>query len=175
MKKVFSLVIAFVLLSTTWLAAQKTTINDPNAWILNNHWGLQIARLVKGGNYNVPEDERPIYKQYWNKPYRLEATVALEEMLETTMNKATFQKVNQPTLLLYFYKDEEFQDPVVKVSAMKEMFKQLATADSLKRSIALPATGNHVIASPIKSNDIAGVEKETKRFLAEVIHLAEKN
>ncbi|MEP7109996.1 MAG: alpha/beta hydrolase, partial [Ferruginibacter sp.] len=74
-------------------------------------------------------------------------------------------------LLLYYYKDEQHQDPVVKVSAMKNMFKELATSDSIKRQIALPNTGDHVIASPIKSNDITSVEKETKRFLEEVIHL----
>ncbi|MEP7111476.1 MAG: alpha/beta fold hydrolase, partial [Ferruginibacter sp.] len=82
------------------LYSPNIAINDPNAWILNNHWGLQIARLVKGGMYNVPMDDRPVYRQYWNKPYRLEALVALEEMLETTMNKVTFEKVKQPTLLL---------------------------------------------------------------------------
>lgn len=156
------------------LYSPNIAINDPNAWMLNNPWGLQIARLVKGGNYNIPEDDRPIYKQYWNKPYRLEATVALEEMLETTMNKETFGKVKQPILLLYFYKDEQHQDPVVKVSAMKKMFEELGTADSIKRAIALPNTGNHVMASPIKSNDITSVEKETKRFLEEVVHLAVK-
>lgn len=157
------------------LYSPNIAINDPNAWILNNHWGLQIARLVKGGNYNIPEDNRTIYKQYWNKPYRLEATVALEEMLETTMNKTTFEKIKQPTLLLYFYKDEQHQDPVVKVSAMKEMFGQLGTADSIKRAMAMPNTGNHVIASPIKSNDVAGVENETARFLKEVVHLRVKH
>lgn len=157
------------------LYSPNIAINDPNAWILNNPWGLQIARLVKGGNYNNPEDERPIYKQYWNKPYRLEATVALEEMLETTMNKSTFEKIGQPTLLLYYYKDVEHQDPVVKVSAMKEMFAQLSSADSVKRAIPLPNTGNHVIASPIKSNDVASVEKETRRFMEEVLHLQAKH
>ncbi|MEJ7586092.1 MAG: alpha/beta fold hydrolase [Ferruginibacter sp.] len=156
------------------LYSPNIAINDPNAWILNNHWGLQIARLVKGGNYNVPEDNRPIYKQYWNKPYRLEAAVALEEMLETSMNKETFEKVRQPVLLLYYYKDEQNQDPVVKVSAMKKMFTGLAANDSIKREIALPNTGNHVIASPIKSRDVATVEKETTRFLEEVVHLQVK-
>jgi len=156
------------------LYSPNIAINDPNAWILNNNWGLQIARLVKGGNYNIPEDDRPIYKQYWNKPYRLEATVALEEMLETTMNKETFAKVKQPTLLLYYYKDEQHQDPVVKVSAMKEMFTQLSTADSVKRAIPLPNTGNHVMASPIKSKDVESVERETKRFMEEVLHLQVK-
>ncbi|MEO7767812.1 MAG: alpha/beta hydrolase [Ferruginibacter sp.] len=156
------------------LYSPNIAINDPNAWILNNHWGLQIARLVKGGNYNIPEDDRPIYKQYWNKPYRLEAAVALEEMLETTMNKETFAKVKQPTLLLYYYKDEQHQDPVVKVSAMQKMFTELATPASAKREMALPATGNHVLASSIKSGDIESVERETARFLEEVLHLQKR-
>ena len=153
------------------LYSPNIAINDPNAWILNNPWGLQVARLVKGGKYNVPEDDRPIYKQYWNKPYRLEAAVALEEMLETTMNKTTFSKITQPTLLLYYYKDEQHQDPVVKVSAMREMFTQLATPDSIKRQKAMPNTGNHVIASVIKSNDVASVENETMLFLKDIMHL----
>jgi pimeloyl-ACP methyl ester carboxylesterase len=153
------------------LYSPNIAINDPNAWVLNNPWGLQIARLVKGGNYNVPSDDRAIYKQYWNKPYRLEAAVALEEMLETSMSKATFDKVKQPTLLLYYYKDEQHQDPVVKVSAMKEMFAQLGTPDSVKREKAMPATGDHVIASFIKSKDFVGVENETTEFLKDVMHL----
>jgi hypothetical protein len=60
---------------------------------------------------------------------------------------------------------------VVKVSAMKEMFAQLGTDTLHKRAIALPNAGNHVIASPIKSGDVEGVERETKRFLEEVMHL----
>ena len=156
------------------LYSPNIAINDNNAWMLNNHWGLQIARLVKGGNYNDPTDDRPIYKQYWNKPYRLEAIVALEEMLETTMTKKTFSKVTQPVLLLYYYKDELHQDDVVKVSAMKEMFTQLATDTINKKAIALPNTGNHVMASPIKSKDVESVERETKKFLEEVIDLKVK-
>lgn len=156
------------------LYSPNIAINDPNAWLLNNPWGLQIARLVKGSNYLVADDTRPIYRQYWDKPYRIEATIALEEMLETTMNKETFSKVKQPTLLLYYYKDEQHQDRIVKVSAMKEMFAQLSTKDSVKRAIALPLTENHVIASPIKSKDVAGVERETKSFLEQVIHLQSK-
>ena len=157
------------------LYSPNIAINDPNAWLLNNPWGLEIARLVKGSKYLVADDNRPIYKQYWNRPYRLEAIIVVEEMLETTMNKETFSKIKQPTLLLDYYKDEKHQDLVVKVSAMKEMFVQLSTADSLKRAIDLPLTGDHVIASPIKSKDVAGVERETSRFLEEVLHLPVKN
>jgi pimeloyl-ACP methyl ester carboxylesterase len=153
------------------LYSPNIAINDNNAWLLNNHWGLQIARLVKGGNYNNPEDDRPVYKQYWNKPYRLEALVTLEEMLETTMNPETFGKIKQPVLLLYYYKDDANQDKVVKVSAMKEMFAALATDTLQKRAVALPNTGDHVMASPIKSGDVQSVERETVRFLKEVLRL----
>ena len=149
-------------------------INDPNAWLLNNHWGLQIARLVLHSNYNTPHDDRPIYKQYWNTPYRLEATVALEEMLETTMTKETFSKIHQPVLMLYYYKDEQQQDKVVRVSAMRKMFSALATEPALKVEKALPNTGDHVIASPIKSKDIVSVEAETKKFLQEVMKMQPK-
>jgi esterase/lipase len=153
------------------LYSPNIAINDPNAWLLNNPWGLQIARLVLGSNYNNPQDERPIYRQYWNKPYRLEATVALEEMLETSMLEVTFKKVHQPTLMLYYYKDEAHQDKVVKVSAMKSMFDQLATPANVKRAIPLPNTGDHVIGSSIKSGDVQSVEMETVKFLKEIVGL----
>jgi esterase/lipase len=156
------------------LYSPNIAINNPNAWILNNPWGLQIARLVNGSNEIVSTDDRAIYKQYWNKPYRLEATVTLEEMLESTMTEATFKKINQPLLLLYYYKDEQHQDEVVKVSAMKQMFTEIASPENIKRAVALPNTENHVIASPIKSKDVEGVQNETSKFLMEVLHLPAK-
>lgn len=153
------------------LYSPNIAINDPNAWLLNNPWGLQIARLVLGSKYIVPKDDRPVYNQNWNKPYRIEATIALEEMLETSMTSETFEKIKKPVLMLYYYKDEAQQDKVVKVSAMKKMFLQLGTAVNMKRKVAMPNTGDHVIASPIKSNDIENVETETRRFLVEIMKL----
>ncbi|MBS1596596.1 MAG: alpha/beta fold hydrolase [Bacteroidetes bacterium] len=152
------------------LMSPNIAINDPNAWVLNNHWGLQVARMVKKSDYNASDDDRPIYKQYWNKPYRLEAAVALEELLETTMNKETFEKVKQPLLVLYYYKDEQHQDDVVKVSAILKMFDELGTAPESKRKVAMPNTGNHVIGSPIKSHDVEGVQKEIEKFMKEKLN-----
>ncbi|HEY4967769.1 MAG TPA: alpha/beta fold hydrolase [Puia sp.] len=151
------------------LLSPNIAINDPFAWLLNNPWGLQIARTVEHGNYIVSDDDRAIYRQYWNKPYRLEAAVALEEFLETTMTRENFMKVKQPTLVLYYYKDEVHQDSVVKVSAILNMFDELGTPENLKRRVAMPYTGNHVIGSPIKSHDVAGVQKEIEKFMKEVL------
>jgi esterase/lipase len=155
------------------LLSPNIAINDPNAWLLNNHWGLQIARLVKG-KYNTAEDTTAEYAQYWNNKYRMEATVQLEELLETTMKASTFKKVTQPVLMLYYYKDADHQDPVVKVSAMKRMFNQLSTPANLKRSVAIPNAGNHVIGSYIKSKDIQTVEEQCEKFAVEVLQLKEK-
>jgi pimeloyl-ACP methyl ester carboxylesterase len=147
------------------LLSPNIAIKDPNAWLLNNPWGLQIARLVLGSKYVVAKDTRPIYKQYWNTPYRIEATIELEEMLEQTMKAATFQKITQPLLLMYYYKDDSNQDKVVRVDAMRSMFEQVATPHTLKKEIALPNTGDHVIGSYIKSGDVQSVIDVTTEFL----------
>ena len=153
------------------LLSPNIAIDDPNAWILNNHWGLQVANMVKGSSYNTARDVRPVYKQYWNYQYRLEAAVALEEYLETTMVAETFANIKQPVLLLYYYKDEQHQDPVVKVSAMKKMYNELGTDTNLKREVAMPNTGDHVIGSPFKSHDAIGVQKEIEKFVEQVLGL----
>ncbi len=152
------------------LYSPNIAVNDPFAWLANNPWGLQLARVVRGSNYNVIASDT-VYSKYWNTQYRLEAAVSLEELVETKMVPATFKAIKQPVLTLYYYKDEQHQDPVVKVSATKAMFEELGTAKELKRAVAMPNTGNHVIGSPILSKDAAGVELQTAKFLEEIMHL----
>jgi esterase/lipase len=148
-------------------------INDGNAWMLNNHWGLQIAQLVEG-KQRVAKDTTTIYAQYWNNRYSTRALVQLEELIESTMKESTFRKVKQPSLLLYYYKDKKNQDQVVKVSAMKRMFMQLATPDSLKRQVAVPNAGDHVIGSYVKSKDIQTVQNECEKFAREILQMKEQ-
>jgi len=152
------------------LLSPNIAINDPNAWVLNNHWGLQAARLIKG-KCNTSEDTTALYKKYWYHTYRMESTVELEELLETSMKASVFEKIKQPVLLLYYYKDEDHQDDVVKVSAMKRMFRQLGTPESLKREVATVNTGDHVIGSYIKSKDVKTVEGECVKFGKEIMKL----
>ncbi len=143
-------------------------IFNPTAPLLNNPWGLQIGRMVMKGNYMDIKYQHPDYPKYWNTHYRLEATVALQNLLEATMNQVTFSKVKQPTLALYYYKDEANQDHVVKVAAIQKMIKEIATPTDLKSAVAVN-TGNHVLASPLVSKDVARVEKLTADFIAKNI------
>jgi pimeloyl-ACP methyl ester carboxylesterase len=154
------------------LLSPNIAINDPNAWLLNNHWGLQIAHLVTGSDYIESKDDYgPLYRQYWYPKYRSEAAVALEELLETTMNKETFSRVKQPVGLFYYYKDKVHQDSTVKVSAELDMFDQLGTPADLKYKQAIPEAGTHVIGSSIRSHDVAGVEEGVMHFMTEVLKL----
>jgi pimeloyl-ACP methyl ester carboxylesterase len=153
------------------LLSPNIKIFDDNAWVLNKPWGLQLARMINGSDYIAAADDKPLSKQYWNAPYRLEAAVALEEMIESSMTEETFKKITQPTLLLYYYRDEIHQDSTVKVSAMKQMFDEIKTPADKKRAVAMPKTGNHVIGSYIRSNDVEGVQKEIESFLSSVVGL----
>lgn len=138
-------------------------INDGAAFLLNDPWGLQIARLVMGGKHRIT-DANEEHARFWNKQYRLESLTQLEELLETSMTKELFEKIKQPSLTLYYYKNEEEQDPQVKVSAMLEMNKQLGTSSELKLTKAMPNAGAHVLGSSLTSKDFEGVYQEVSKF-----------
>lgn len=146
-------------------------INDPAAFLLNDPWGLHIARMVMGGKYRVT-DANEEHAKYWNKKYRLESLTELEELLETTMNQELFARIKQPSLTLYYYKDEEHQDPQVKVSAMLRMHEQLGTPADLKVAKAMPDAGAHVIGSSLTSKDVEGVYREIRNFAVEKLKMS---
>ena len=145
-------------------------INDDNAHLINDPWGLQIARLVVGGkSRQIKQDS--VKDRYWNNPYRMEAVVQLQEMLEDKMTSTTFAAVHCPSVTLYYYKSEQEQDRTVKVSAMKEMHAQLATPDSLKVILAIPNAGGHVLGSFLVSKDIPAVTEAFNDFAEKKLRL----
>ncbi|MFM7671456.1 MAG: alpha/beta hydrolase [Bacteroidota bacterium] len=155
---------------TSILLSPNIAINDSKAWMLNNPWGKQIAEAIVGKFREIP-DTTENYKKYWNQRYVTASAVQLEELLETTMKASLFERIKTPTLLLYYYKNEQEQDPVVKVSAMKRMFGQLGTPDSLKKQVALPNVGNHVMGSWVKSKDLNSVHQALEDFARNTLHI----
>jgi pimeloyl-ACP methyl ester carboxylesterase len=139
--------------------------------LLDKPWGLQIAEAVMGDNPRAIPEEKKGEAKYWTKKYRLEGLIALKSLVNHTMTHENFAKIKQPIFVGYYYKDEENQDKIVSVKAIKAMFEVLGTPSTQKRQIAFPNVNNHVIASYMKSNDIASVEKETFRFAEEVLGL----
>ncbi|MTI21488.1 alpha/beta hydrolase [Fulvivirga sp. RKSG066] len=155
------------------LYSPNVEIKDGTSVLLNKPWGLQIARTVIGGDYHQWEIDSPRL-QYWTNKYRLEALTHLQELVSETMTKETFNAVNQPVFLGYYYKNEEQQDDVVSVEAMLDMYDQLGTPDESKVKVAFPEAGHHVIASHFTSEDLDGVKQETFSFLEDVMGLKAK-
>ncbi|MGD0753938.1 MAG: alpha/beta fold hydrolase [Bacteroidales bacterium] len=144
---------------------------DASASILDKPWGLQIARLVSGGPVKKFESESKVHANYWQLNYRIEALVALQNLLSNTMKPEVFSKIKCPVFLGYYFKNEKEQDNTVSVPAMLKMYEELGTPEQLKQKTAFPEAGAHVIASYIRSKDWQGVERETDKFLSDIVKL----
>ncbi|MEQ9169140.1 MAG: alpha/beta hydrolase [Fulvivirga sp.] len=145
-------------------------IYDENSYLLTKPWGLQLARQVIGSDYNKwPLDS--VKANYWTNKYRLEVLTQLQAMVEETMTQETFKTVNRPVFLGYYYKNDTTQDNTVSVPAMLNMYDEIATPEDQKRKVAFPEAGHHVIGSYLTSGAFEEVEKETEKFLEEVIGL----
>lgn len=106
--------------------------------------------------------------RYWSEEYHVNAYSSLAVLLRSKMTERTFSKVKQPLFMGYYYLDEENQDKVVSVPAMLEMYDDLGTSTEMKRKQAFPASGDHVIASSITSDDWEGVLDASIKFLEEI-------
>jgi esterase/lipase len=153
------------------LFSPNVAINDPAAFLLSKPWGLQIARFVKKGNYRISSTKFPEEEQYWICKQRLESAVYLQQLIEATMTKNTFRKVNQPTFMAYYYKDEANQDNVIRVDAALKMFDQLGTPENMKQKQAFPEANNHVIGSKLLSGAWQEVETASYQFAEEKLGL----
>lgn len=153
------------------LISPNVAINEDLAFLANNPWGLQMSRIVRGGKEEIVKDKSDEYKKYWYTQYRLESVVQLEELVETSMTEETFKNVKQPTLLVYYYKNEQEQDPVVKVYAMLKIYDELGTPANLKSKVAIPNGGNHVLGSHITSKDLESVQKAIDGFVTKTLKI----
>lgn len=163
-----------------FLAAQKKGIHslicyspniqvfDHRASLLTKPWGLQIARKVKGSDYNVWEAPAGAEK-YWHLKYRLEATVELQRLIDGTMKPEVFSGINIPTFMGYYYKDEAHQDDVVSVDAMLNMFDKLGSP--IKKKVAFPNAGAHCIPNQYFSKDVENVFAQTCVFIEKELGL----
>lgn len=151
------------------LYSPNIAIASPAAQLVTMPWGeyladAMIGEHVKSGAYGKPEMENFATTEYHTK-----GIIALENLLEQTMITETFQKIESPYFLGYFYKNEEVQDPVVSVAAMLEMHQQTRTPADKKRNVPFANVNNHVLCSLRQSEDIEAVRKETYKFAEEVL------
>ncbi len=153
------------------LFSPNISVFDPFSRLLSKPWGLQIARLVKGGNYHIWENATSEKKKYWTTKTRLESVTHMQKFLDIKMHRSTFQKIKRPLFMGYYYKNDSMQDKVVSVEAMLKMFDQLGTSENLKVKKAFPHAGDHVITSYLSGDNYDKVTQEALRFLNKVLEI----
>ncbi|SDR70819.1 Esterase/lipase [Gillisia sp. Hel1_33_143] len=139
----------------------------PGTFILNSHWGYEIANLISLGSNKKIEHEQEIARNYWDTIYPSKALVDLQVLVESTMTPKTFKKINSPVLTLFYKKNAFEKDEHVEVSVYPEMYELLSTPSSKKKLVALKTPETHFVGSEIKSKDTKIVEKEIVKFLTE--------
>lgn len=105
---------------------------------------------------------------YWYPDEYMRALRQLYQLQALTSNDAVYNKVTQPVLLQYYYKDKDNQDPAASVPDMKKAYKSFNNGKPhlLSREIAHDK-GKHVLFSkytPVQP-DFDRVTKVTADFI----------
>jgi esterase/lipase len=148
---------------TLILYSPNINLFSPNAKILKWPWGLQLARMVERGKYRSFALDEPA-NNYWTTQYRIEGVIALKHLIDATQTPATWEKITQPLFLGYYYKNEQEQDKVVSVKAMKKMFSKVATPENQKMEVAFAEAATHAITSEFQSKEIDHILEKTYTF-----------
>lgn len=146
-------------------------IEDWTSELLTAPWGKQLTRLIAGEVHSfVPP---PGAEQYWTTAYSSDGLICLKSLIESTMTKTTWRKINQPTFVGYYFKNEAECDKVVSVEAIKKYFENIATQDHLKQIRAFP-NGNHCLVSAFHIQDLEPMKKATFTFVEDVLNIPAK-
>ncbi len=137
-------------------------------------WTKKVMEMTMMENKMIHQKREGEKAAYWSEDYHINGYSSLAGLLYSEMNEATFKKITQPVFLGYYYKSSKEQDFVVSVPRMQEMFTQLGTPENLKKEMAFPNAGDHVIASSITSKDWEGVMFATISFLENVAKVPAK-
>ena len=153
------------------LYSPNIALANPAATLLNGPWGLQLAQKLAGSSYRELADIPKECDWIWTLRYRVEGIVALQDLLERTMTKATFERVHAPVMAAWYYRDEEHKDDIISTEAVEEMIASLATHPSQKRAHPLAEVSGHVITTDCRTTGLDRVRSVTHNFLEEVVGL----
>ncbi|MBE7437226.1 MAG: alpha/beta fold hydrolase [Spirochaetales bacterium] len=133
-------------------------------WVLPLLGTLSGDRLSRNASQATPEQSVRWYQEKYTASY-----AAVFELWRRVARPAVYAKIQQPVLLMYYYRDEEHQDSSVDVKAMLQMFSELGERGGHPQSRTLPiARGNHVLLSRYVDSDRELARREMQRFIEDV-------
>ena len=151
------------------LASPFFEFRDKTGNVLGYPGGLMLAEMVNGGEVRDssrdPKNARSVdgYEEFWYTKQYMSALVPLYDLKDYIARPATFEAVQCPTLMLYYYKSEQEQDPTADVNAMLEGFAQFG-GNPLNRSVAIE-DGAHVLLSKYVRTDKERIAQEIVQFV----------
>lgn len=145
-------------------------VANPALKMITGHWGKQILHKVMG-THNMGKDSIPEQAQFWLQGYHTNGLITLQQMVDAIARPEIYSEIKIPTFVGYYYKNDEEQDKVVSVKAIRELFAGLGTPEDMKVEKAFPESGDHVIGSRLRSKDVKGVYEATDAFFREKLHL----
>ncbi|MEX2565941.1 MAG: alpha/beta fold hydrolase [Cyclobacteriaceae bacterium] len=128
---------------------------------------MKMTMTNERGMLEIPREKEEA--KYWAEEAHINAYSSLGILIKSKMNKATFSKIKQPLFMGYYFKDEENQDKVVSVPAMLHMFENVGSPENVKRKVAFPDAGDHVISCSIKTESWPEVLEESIAFLENIV------
>ncbi len=150
-------------ISSLIMLSPNISIKNKTAKMLTGSWGRQLAHKLVG-EYRLL-DSTQSYKAYWTNEYHVEGLIALQALIDQTMTRDIFSKIQLPVYVGYYYRNEKEQDQVVSVDAMLKFKSAISTPPSMIEFDAFPEAGNHVIGSSYKTSDWPQVRDEILTFI----------
>ncbi len=135
-------------------------------------WSIQLGTLVNGFSpYHSWEPVSGQEEQYWYTRYHLNGISVLRQLLDYVNREKLLSAITTPAFVGYYYKNASEQDDIVKVSEIKEMLEAIGTDRDSLTAVEFQNVGHHVIASPIRSEDVPFVKIRTYQFAELVLAL----
>lgn len=148
---------------------------DPKAFILKAPGGTRLMALISGevrqtGSSTNDENTEAAEidsSHFWYREQYWSALQSLVNLKAYVARDEIFARVEAPSLMLYYYKDEENQDKTAAVSSMLESFAKFGTASDphpLNRAVAIE-DGSHVLFSKWVDTDKELIYAEIRDFI----------
>lgn len=133
--------------------------------LFDRPWGQRLMRLILGEPFVRASIQNDGHARYWYRLYRTESLMVLKELIEELMTEPLFQKIEQPVFTGYFFKNNQIQDQVASVPAIKRLEKSLGTEEGRRVFKSFPEADAHVISSAYRTREYDEVRKAVVDFL----------
>ncbi len=151
---------------------------NPTAFLFAVPGGLSLIHLLYGEDRDAGWKEDPElrkvdgYDNYWLTKQKYAALIPLDRLRRSIANEEMYRSVRAPVLLLHYYKDEQHQDDVASVPAMRAAFALFADGQPNPLSRLAPiADSNHIMLSKYVRTDKAAALAEIRAFLGAVLKI----